>query len=279
MISAVATLLALVAIFYLMLHDFRSDKSKRDNDTPGTGYATLTAFSVGAVALLAVVTIYGGGAVSGKVGTPVALAVGVAAALSTLAMSLKTIVDWFFGIIGAVAAIPAVIALFRGDVCSAASVSRAQMIGMAVALVLTFAVVYIFTIILGKMGDLRWVLSEFPLVGLQLFGAVELVLFLNTPMGVSLVGESRLGVLVAFGLTVAFATLAASRLAPIMFGIVAVALFASSLLGDAAGAECSSSGGLHWGIGVNLALIYIAGFVCMFLLIRLFGRGGSRTSS
>ena len=229
---------------------------KSDNESKESSVGQ--AFLVGVVGTMALISIVSGEG-SGVAGGTVAAAGAIVSVLSTFAFFLRQLRDWFFGAVGAIAAIPVMVSFITGDLCVPVGTSPIHATVVGVVLLLCFGLAYFFTRVIPNLG-ITFILTDFPLVGLQLFSAVELVLFLNSPLGYSIVGDTPLFLTSLVG-SVFFGILAASRYTEVTFGAAGVAILASAFLSDDVGASCTLTPGTDPAIALTILASYIACFI------------------
>lgn len=277
MLPLIVLLLLSALIIWFMTKDVlsilrpASDRTKPSNDqkAASTGEAFLVGI-VGTTALISIVSGEGGGISGGMVAASCA----VVAVLSTFNLIFRQFRDWFFGAIGAIAAIPTIVAFITGDLCVPAGGSHMNATMLGVALLLSFGLAYIFTRIIPDSG-LKFFLTEFPLVGLQLFSAVELVSFLNSPLGYSIIGDAPLIITSLVG-SVFFGILAASRYTELTFGAAGLAILASTFFTGDVGVGCTLTPGTSFSIALTIITSYIACFIAVRWLFGLFRKRAGR---
>ncbi len=264
MIALIVFLLLIVLAVWFMGKDMKSIVNLAPGSTKKWGPASPgEAFLVGVVGTTALISVVSGEG-SNAAGGMVAAASAIIAVLSTFAFFFRQLRDWFFGALGAIAVIPVIVSFITGDLCVPEGTLPINATMVGVVLLLCFGLAYFFTRLIPDLG-ITFILTDFPLVGLQLFSAVELVLFLNSPLGYSIVGDRSL-FLTSLAGSVFFGILAASRYTELTFGATGVAILATSFLGGDAGANCT----LTPGAAPSTALTILASYIAVFLVTRWF---------
>lgn len=239
MVESMIVLSLLAGVLWLMLKSSLKPSGLGAKFGDGGPVGLGLAFATGVVAMTALVSIFSMGNAPNAI-APTAMAVGVASVLATF-KGLRFLVNGFFGAIGALATIPAISGLFTGNSCAPGSANRVLMITMGILLIVVFAISFLVSLGSRASSWSDWVGSIAPLSGLGFYGALELVAFLHTPLGVSLLPTNGLGQWISsLGVTVIVAALASWR-PELVLGTAAVAIFIATLGVEGMGLTCDGA--------------------------------------
>lgn len=228
MIASIVVLAGLGLIIYVFFKQIGSPLNGTRNE-PGVHFGASSqpqsawaALLTGIVALTALLTIFPQGQ-----GATMSMSIGVIAALSTLWFVFAALADVFYGCIGAIASV-----LVIGDVFTWDAAPIWQVVLLLALFILVYALFAIMNVITLKVS-----IWDFPILGLELFGGIELMLWLTSPFGAKFLGVTD-GWRFAFSIIVAviIGALSAKRAwSSLVFGAASVSIVVGALFVESAG--------------------------------------------
>ncbi len=187
--------------------------------------------------------------------TPFGAAVGVLAVFLTTGGWLRRVAAWAFTVLGAVASLPAVVSLVTAPECGTQLPLVARL--ASAAMLAVFAVVgVVVAVISGRTNSL---------MGLGWFGAVEVLAFLQTPGGLSILDLGGWS-MVAGPLAAAVLGFLGARRPELVIGAATVAILVSQIGLAESGLGCAIMPGAAERAVALVAVPYVGTFAVVWLL-------------
>lgn len=254
MIALTVSIAILAIIVALFIRQFSSAASGSGRTSARSGgkrpASTWGALLTGIIALVAVVTVFPDGQ-----GVTISMALGALAAVTTLWAGFRMMADALYGLIGAVASVFLLREVFTWN---------SGQLWIAVLLLALFALTYAAAALL-QVRSATVTLTDFPILGLQVFAGIELVLWLTSPLGAEIIGipEGAQIFIFAIIVTVVIAAVSAKRSwSELVFGAASLAILAGHLLVQTLGYSLSE-------VNLRVTLITLVTFGVGFVLTMI----------
>lgn len=249
MTEVLATLVALAVVAVVIVRTFRGPSHRRAAATAGAS------LGAGLLAVFAVATMAPGGGDRDSLSV-FALGLGAVAAVTAIAHAFRPLVEWAYGAIGAVAAVPAMVEVVAGPPCPG-GVGLGGRVMAVVALALAAAGAVAGVVLFARVG---------PMPVLAWFGAVEVLAFLQAPGGLPIALSGAGPAVLALASAAVLGLLAAVR--PNLVVTAATICIALANLGlDEAQLSCQAVPGVSGAVATALVL-YLAAFLGLRALLR-----------
>lgn len=258
MLEGFLVLGGLALIFGLLVKDvvhFRTTGSFKKRSSPTGAWHV---FLLGLVTIAAIAGLADRGSVGLGALTPIGLGVGVLAALMSRFAALGSVGEWGMSGIGLIAAVPSVAQLMSGKTACTTSTPTVGVIGSGVLLAIVFALAAVAASFAGR--------GVMPGFGVAVFGGIEVVSYLNTPLGIDLIGNIPL----AYAFAVVAAVLlgvCVARFPDLILGLCAAVIFIATLGG---GQYCGP--GLDYTAAFGAFVGFVVGFFGMVFMLKLVTR-------
>ncbi len=251
MLEGILVLVFLLAIIGFMVKDVFTFRSTGEFGKLDGQVGSLTSFLLGLVTVAALAGLAERGSLGIDSLTTVAMGVGAIAALVGRFPALGGLGAWGMSIIGLVAAVPSIASLAVGQTACQTSTPALGVFASGTLLVVVYVLASVATALAGR--------GIAPGFGVALFAGVEVIAFMNSPLGIDLIGNAPL----AYAASIAGAALlgfAVARVADLVLGLCTAVILLASF-----------GGGHYCGPGLDYLASFgtFVGFIVAFVVLSL----------
>jgi hypothetical protein len=256
--EGIVVLAFLLAIVGFMVKDVFAFRATGSFGKPGGDAKWWTSILLGLVTVAALAGLAERGSLGLESLTVVAMGIGVLSALMARFPALGGMGAWGMSIIGLIAAVPSIASLATGQTACGTTTPALGVFASGALLVIVYVLAAVAAAFAGR--------GIAPGFGVALFGGVEVIAYLNSPLGIDLIGTVPLAYIASIvgAILLGYAVV---KVADLVLGLSAAVILLASLAG---GHYCGP--GIDYMAGFGTLVGFVVAFAVMSMVLRFVTR-------